>query len=98
MTLSVSDYTIHRVNVKGLLKELINWGVLDYDVMASTHHANDNLVCALQSSFEFCTRYGLEHQLKKIKTLPRDADGMVIDPKKAEYFNYAQRYGLRGVP
>ncbi|CCE43544.1 uncharacterized protein CPAR2_211880 [Candida parapsilosis] len=98
LTLSVSDYTIHRVNVKGLLKELINWGVLDYDVMASTHHANDNLVCALQSSFEFCTRYGLEHQLKKIKTLPRDADGMVIDPKKAEYFNYAQRYGLRGVP
>ncbi|CCG21507.1 Bmt8 beta-mannosyltransferase [Candida orthopsilosis Co 90-125] len=97
LTLSVSDYTVHRVNVKGLLKELIKWGVLDYDVMANTHHSNDNLVCALQSSFEFCTKYGLEHQLKKIKALPRDADGMVIDPKKAEYFNYAQRYGLRGV-
>ena len=98
LTLSVSDYTVHRVNVKGLLKELTSWGVLDYDVMASTHHANDNLVCALQSSFEFCTRYGLEHQLKKVKALPRDADGMTIDPLKVKYFNFAQRYGLRGVP
>lgn len=98
LTLSVSDYTVHRVNIKGLLKELTSWGVLDYDVMASTHHANDNLVCALQSSFEFCTRYGLEHQLKKVKALPRDADGMTIDPLKVKYFNFAQRYGLRGVP
>ncbi|KAI5954000.1 BMT3 [Candida margitis] len=98
LTLSVSDYTVHRVNVKGLLKELINWGVLNYDVTADPHHANDNLVCALQSSFQFCARYGLEHHLKKPKNFEKDADGMMVDPEKVEYFNYAQRYDLRGVP
>ncbi|KAI5957625.1 BMT4 [Candida theae] len=98
LTLSVSDYTVHRINVKGLLKELINWGTFDYDIMGNTHHANDNLVCALQSSFEFCTKYGLEHQLKRKNKNPKDDDGMTIDPKKVEYFKYVQRYELRGAP
>ncbi|EGV65856.1 hypothetical protein CANTEDRAFT_101950, partial [Yamadazyma tenuis ATCC 10573] len=63
LSLSISDYTVHRINVKGLLKKLIrvNDGHI-FNEMVDTENLegfnNDNVLCALKGSAEFCYQYG----------------------------------------
>ncbi|KAK6454599.1 uncharacterized protein RJT20DRAFT_136950 [Scheffersomyces xylosifermentans] len=89
LSLSISDFTVHKVNVKGLLNEIFKLADkslfltpsdnevkslpdkvkqklqipdprdLD-DSAARSGFNNDNVVCAMLSSTEFCSKYGHE--------------------------------------
>lgn len=81
LTLSISDFTVHRIHIKGLLNQLLNEKSLFIpprteklsdsqlevpntkiinDYKKSGGYNNDNILCGLQSSTEFCKNYGLE--------------------------------------
>lgn len=81
LTLSISDFTVHRIEIKGLLNQLLNEKSLFIpprtaqlsdselevpntkiinDYKKSGGYNNDNILCGLQSSTEFCKNYGLE--------------------------------------
>ncbi|CAI5756749.1 unnamed protein product [Candida verbasci] len=128
MLLSLSDYTIHKLNIKGLLQAIIDLpdnslfkkpGKENNDKMKKrlqiptldfeTHKYelpgfnNDNIVCALQASVDYCFNYGLKQQFfksfnMKDETLDDDeeVDESVTDPKIAEYMQLVEYYGLRG--
>lgn len=89
LSLSISDFTVHKIDIKGLLNEIlqdkslfippsadeiirVNRKALTLpkaqDVINPNKSKyligfnNDNVICGLQSSTEFCSKYGVEFQ------------------------------------
>lgn len=68
LTLSISDFTVHRIYVKGLLSQLLsnnNQIFSDQPTLEQVQHDshgfnNDNIVCGLKKATEFCKDYGLQ--------------------------------------
>ncbi|ABN64274.2 predicted protein, partial [Scheffersomyces stipitis CBS 6054] len=77
ISLSVGDFTVHKINIKGLLNEVFKLNdVLDMKKALSNLQIpdpinasdqcpfqgfnNDNVICAMQSSRDFCMDYGFE--------------------------------------
>ncbi|EGW33507.1 uncharacterized protein SPAPADRAFT_137593 [Spathaspora passalidarum NRRL Y-27907] len=98
LSLSISDFTVHKINIQGLLQVLLNLPdkslflqpgdtnletkkripqelkkklmipdvtdeIEDYEKLPGFN--NDNIVCALQDSVQFCDQYGQEHFARK---------------------------------
>lgn len=81
LSLSISDYTVHRINLRGILQQLF----LQFDfkqLIDDLKFNNDNIVCALQLAFEFCKAYGEDH-------IDRKADNFKISDLK-KIFNMGQ--------
>ncbi|KAI5961656.1 uncharacterized protein KGF55_003973 [Candida pseudojiufengensis] len=99
ITLTIADYTNFRLNIKGLLKDMINWKIFEITPTTTTknYKNNDNIVCALDSSEKYCKEYGLKNKIKSLSNFKLDFENLVIDPLKLQYFYYTNKYGLRGI-
>lgn len=94
LTFSLSDYTVHKINIKGLLNEILNINKKQIIKEVPNHDKligfdNNNLICALKKSTEFCYNYGLEHQ-KIIGVEHKLIDDFDFDAQELEEFNVDQ--------
>lgn len=96
ITLSITDFTVHRINIKGLLKEIINLGVLKSHQPAWFMASNDNIVCAIQAATEFCQNYGEENRIVGLDEFADDRESLVPDVALENYFHIARLYEFRG--
>ncbi|KAI5951804.1 hypothetical protein KGF54_004879 [Candida jiufengensis] len=97
LTLTISDFTNYRLNIKGLLKRMIEWGIFETSTDQNSKSNNDNVVCALDSSVSYCQNYGLQHKELSLHNFDLDFEDLVIDPLKVKYFKLTNKYGLRGI-
>lgn len=101
LTLTISDETIHKLNIRGLFQSILNLNDNSLFKIPSSNpklpssskstdshlkylgYNNDNLMCALKGSDEFCFNYGqsfyekhpnLKNKKKKTKKKPKDRD------------------------
>ncbi|EMG51018.1 putative WRY family protein 3 [Candida maltosa Xu316] len=93
LTLSVSDSIIYRITIRGLLQTILNFK----GIFATTYeYNNDNLVCALNASIEFCYQYGedfyKQQSLKTIEEQVADEEFDLVNPRKNTYFKVLNRY------
>lgn len=70
LSLSLSDFTNHRINIKGLLKQilLVNKGHVGNEIIDLKDligFNNDNLDCAMEISKQFCHDFGIAHGVKE---------------------------------
>ncbi|KAI5958967.1 uncharacterized protein KGF55_005621 [Candida pseudojiufengensis] len=98
ITLTISDYENYRINIKGLLKNLKDLNIFEITDQKQNHNNNNNVVCAMESSTNYCENYGRNNKFKSSnKKLKLDFENMILDPLKLKYFKLTNKYGLRGV-
>lgn len=93
LSVSLSDFTNHKINIKGLLGEIlrINNGNIATEVINSDNLVgfnNDNLNCAIELSKQFCHDFGVAHgaeDKKKEEKKEGEEEKKPVDIPK--YFN-----------
>ncbi|RLV96098.1 Beta-mannosyltransferase 8 [Spathaspora sp. JA1] len=140
LSLSISDFTVHKINIHGLLQTLLDLpdkslflnpsdskletkkripkelkkkllipditeDIEDYGTLPGFN--NDNIVCALQDSVQFCESYGQQHLARKQANTKMyqgiswnnddedeedDASSEVYDVQKARYLRIINRH------
>lgn len=122
LSLSISDFTVHTINIKGLLNQILNFedkslflpieelsddetfsinfkdlhipdaSIIDNprknNIKWLTGYNNDNVVCALDGSTNFCAAYGLENEMVSQDENDYDYDASAesfVDPDISKY-------------
>lgn len=123
LTLSISDSTVHRLDIRGLFQSILDLAdrslfipvdretrvidefqnglqnpgsnPLNQDVNLLGVN-NDNIVCALDASVEFCFEYGAKFSIPKqdefYEVEQQEFNEELIDPKKHQYFKILGKY------
>lgn len=123
VTLSISDSTVHRLDIRGLFQSILD--LTDHNLFMPIHaddigndkwknslqipgsdshiqdmmqfgFNNDNIVCALHASVEFCFEYGVKFGIPKQEDFyeveQQEFNEELIDPKKHQYFKILSKY------